>query len=272
MKAVEPIWSSKTETASRLRGRIESVLDWAKVRGHCNGENPARWKGHLDHLLPARATIAKVTHHPALPWEQVGAFMAALGEQDGMAALALQFGILTAARTGEVLGATWREVDIDKALWTVPAARMKGGVEHQVPLSPAALAIVKKLHETRTGDCVFAGRKAAKALSNMALAMLIRRMNEVEEGNTPPWRDPHGEPIVPHGFRSTFRDWCADKGKARDITEASLAHALKDKVEAAYMRTTMFDRRKVLMSEWAAHCSKVVPVGGTVLDFVGARA
>jgi len=176
MKVLEPIWATKTETASRLRGRIENVLDWARVRGYREGENPARWKGHLDHLLPERGKVSKVEHHAALPYDQIASFMVELHEQPGVSSLALEFAILTAARTGEVIGATWDEIDLDNAVWTIPAARMKADREHRVPLSGAALAIVRKLRETHTGKFVFPGGKAGKGLSNMALLTLLRRM------------------------------------------------------------------------------------------------
>ncbi len=169
MKALEPIWQTKSETASRLRGRIESVLDWATVRGYRKGENPARWRSHLDKLLPTRAKIQKVKHYPALPYAEIGAFMEALRGQEGIAARALEFLILTAARTGEIIGARWDEVDLDEKVWVIPEARMKAGREHRVPLSGAALAIVKQMNEIRESDFVFPGGKKGKPLSNMAM-------------------------------------------------------------------------------------------------------
>jgi integrase len=225
MKVLEPIWTTKIETASRLRGRIEAVLDWAAVRGLRQGDNPARWRGHLDHLLPERGKVAKVRHHSALPYSEVNNFITALRVQPGVSALALEFAILTAARTSEVIGATWGEIDLESAMWTIPAERMKGARSHRVPLSARALAIVGKLDEIRQGDFVFPGRKLGKALSNMALLELLRRMNRAD--------------LTAHGFRSTFRDWAAEcTSFAREVAEQALAHSLPDKVEAAYPGST----------------------------------
>lgn len=250
MKVIDPLWRTKTETASRLRGRIEAVLDWARVRGYREGENPARWKGHLEHQLPDRGKVAKVEHHAALSYGQIGAFMAELLKQPGVSALALEFAILTAGRTGEVIGATWDEMDLDNAVWTIPSARMKAAREHRVPLSPAALAIVRKLRETHTGKFVFPGGKAGAGLSNMALLTLLRRMKR--------------DDLTAHGFRSTFRDWAADTGKPRDIAEAALAHTVGDKVEAAYQRSDLLERRRKLMEQWAAFCA-TPPAGANVI-------
>ena len=195
LKALEPIWQTKVETASRLRQRIEAVLDWARVRGHREGENPARWKGNLDHSLPARGKIAKVEHHAALSYPEIGAFMAKLRDQPGISALVFQFAILTATRTGKALGATWAEIDLSGEIWTIPADRMKAGREHRIPLSEAALAILRILEPHKAGSFVFPGGKSGKPLSSMALLMTLRRMDRSD--------------LTAHGFRSTFRDWVA---------------------------------------------------------------
>jgi len=246
MRVLEPIWREKPETASRLRGRIEAVLDYATARGWRSGENPARWRGHLDNLLPARGKVARVEHHAALPWQQMAAFMAKLATQEGVGALALRFAILTAARTGEAIGATWAEIDLTAALWTVPAARMKAGREHRVPLSKPALTVLRQVAKLRTDKApdapVFPGAKPGKPLSNMALLMTLRRMG-------------HGD-LTAHGFRSSFRDWCAEAtNHPRDVAEQALAHTLGDKVEAAYRRGDLFDKRRKLMDDWARFCT-----------------
>jgi integrase len=242
VKVLEPIWAAKTETASRLRGRIEAVLDWATTRGHRQGENPARWRGHLENLLPAPTKVQKVRHHAALPYSEIGAFMADLQRQEGIAALALRFLILTAARTGEVLGARWDEIDTATRTWTVPAERMKGHREHRVPLSDAALEVLRQVGEVRGGDFVFPGGKAGRPLSNMAMLTLLRRMERAD--------------LTAHGFRSTFRDWAAERTDvAREVAEAALAHTIADKVEAAYRRGDLFAKRRQLMHAWARHCS-----------------
>jgi integrase len=241
MKAIEPIWTTKPETASRVRGRIESVLDWAKARGYRQGENPARWRGHLDHLLPARSKIRRVTHHPALPYAELPAFMAALRAQEGFAARALEFAILTAARTGEVIGARWDEINIAGRLWTVSAERMKAGKEHRLPLSDAALAIVEQMASIRSCEFVFPSAKSNRPLSNMVFLMLLRRMG-------------HGGLTV-HGFRSTFSDWCSEcTNFAAEVREMALAHTVSDKVEAAYRRGDLFQKRRQLAEAWARFC------------------
>jgi integrase len=232
MKAIEPIWTTKPETASRVRGRIKSVLDWAKARGYRHGENPARWKGHLDHLLPARGKVAPVEHHGALPYHDLPAFMAALRQRGGLAARALEFTILTATRTGEVIGATWPEVDFQGRLWTIPANRMKAGREHRVPLADVALAVLGQLQRDR--ERLF-------PVSNMAMAMVLRRMDRTE--------------LTVHGFRSTFSDWCAEQTNTpSEVREMGLAHIVGDKVEAAYRRGDMFAKRRQLAEAWARYC------------------
>ena len=255
MRVMEPIWRDKPETASRLRGRIESVLDFATARGWRSGDNPARWRGHLDNLLPAKSKVARVEHHAALPWREIGAFMTDLGTQEGVAALALRFTILTAARTGEAVGACWSEIDLQEKVWTVPGDRMKAGREHRVPLSTGALAVLTeaaKLRTDRASDApVFPGAKAGKPLSNMALLMLLRRMQRGD--------------LTAHGFRSTFRDWCGEStNHPREVAEQALAHTLSDKVEAAYRRGDMMEKRRRLMEDWAGFCARPVPVGEVV--------
>lgn len=248
MRVLEPLWREKTETAARLRGRIESVLDFAGARGWRMGENPARWRGHLAKLLPAPSKVAKVEHHSALPWPEIGAFMAELRLQDGAAARALEFTILTAARTGESIGATWPEIDMAAAQWTVPAARMKAGRDHRVPLSGAAVALLSAVgpaRDDRDRACIFPGGRPGKPLSNMSMLMLLRRMGRPK--------------LTVHGFRSTFRDWCAESTDyPREVAEQALAHALGDKVEAAYRRGDLFGKRRQLMEDWAAFCGTVV--------------
>lgn len=241
VKVLEPIWQTKTETATRLRGRIEKILDWATVGKYRSGENPARWRGHLENLLANPNKIAKVAHHPALPWREIGAFMAELRKQIGTAARALEFTILTAARSGEVRGATWAEIDLDAGLWVVPAERIKMGKEHRVPLSASAIALLKEL--PREGDLVFPGAKENAALSDMSLTAVLRRMKRTD--------------ITVHGFRSTFRDWCAESTNfPREVCEHALAHSLPDKVEAAYRRGDLIDKRVQLMKAWADYCAK----------------
>lgn len=244
LSVLEPIWATKTETASRLRGRIESILDWAIARGYRTDSNPARWKGLLDKLLPAPGKIAKPDHHKALPYVDLPAFMTQLSAQKGIGPRALEFTILTACRSGEIRGAVWREFDIENAIWTIPAERMKAGKEHRVPLSDQALAIVIAQRETTFCDYVFPSSHSGKSdeaygspLSDMTLSAVLRRMKV---------------PAVPHGFRSTFRDWCAEKTDyAREVAEMALAHAIGDKVEAAYRRGDLFEKRKQLMQDWA---------------------
>jgi integrase len=254
LKVLEPIWTTKPETAARVRGRIESVLNWAKARGYRTGENPALWKGHLDNLLPARGKIAKVKHHVALPFDQAPQFIDALHREDGIAPLALEFAILTGARTGEIIGGRWNEIDLAANVWTVPASRMKGGREHRVPLSADALAVLNKVGKGEPEDFIFAGRKK-RPLSNMALLMVIRRMGQAN--------------LTVHGFRSTFRDWAAERTNfPSEVAEMALAHSVGDKVEAAYRRGDLFEKRRRLMTQWAKFCSDcknaatVVSIGG----------
>jgi len=247
MKALEPIWTVKPETAARIRGRIESVLNWAKARGYRSGENPALWKGHLDNLLPARSKIKKVKHHAALPYDETPSFIKMLRDQAGVAARALEFAILTAARTGEIIGSRWGEVNLVEKVWTVPASRMKGGREHRVPLSNEALAILNKATRGEPEDFIFLGRNGGP-LSNMALLMLLRRMGY--------------EDLTAHGFRSTFRDWAAERTNfQREVAEAALAHVVGDKVEAAYRRGDLFEKRRRLMGAWCEFAMKAQDAG-----------
>ena len=264
MAALEPMWRDKPETASRVRGRIEAVLDYAKSRGWRDGENPARWRGHIANLLPKRSKVAAVKHHPALPWRDIGPFMAKLREQeaDSAAAIALRFTILTATRTNEALGARWAEIDMAEAVWTIPAERMKAGQEHRIPLTADALALLKqaaKLRATTDADAyVFPGQRKKRPLSNMAMAMLLRRMDRAD--------------LTVHGFRSTFRDWAAEATAFdRETAEAALAHGVRDKVEAAYRRGDLFDKRRRLMEAWAEHCANPAPPAATVTTMRGRK-
>jgi integrase len=244
LAALEPVWRTKMETAGRLRGRIEAVLDYAKARQWRAGENPATWRGHLIELLPSHTKIAQPQHHAALPWAEVAAFLEKVRGQAAVAARALEFAILTAARTGEVLGARWREIDLDAKVWTVSADRMKAGREHRVPLSDPAVAVLVALRGILAHDpdaYVFPGTRESKPLSNMAMIMLLRRMKRGD--------------LTAHGFRSTFRDWVSERtGYPREVAEAALAHLISDKVEAAYRRGDLFEKRRKLMREWAAFC------------------
>lgn len=239
-EVLAPIWKTKTETASRLRGRIENVLDWAKVHGYRDGENPARWKGNLDKVLAAPSKAKTAKHHAALPYSEVGTFMGGLRKRSGMAALALEFCILTAARSGEVRGATWGEVDLGKGEWTVPAHRMKAGKEHSVPLSRRALEILRLLPAEGDEEIIFKAPRGG-ILSDMTLGAVLKRM---------------GVPVTVHGFRSTFRDWAGETTNfPREVVEHALAHQLKDKAEAAYARGTLFEKRRRLMDAWGAYCA-----------------
>jgi integrase len=250
MKVLEPMWLTVPDTASRVRGRVESVLDWARVRGYRDGENPARWRGHLDHLLPTRAKVRAVKHHAALPYAEIAAFMAELQTRPGIAARALEFIILTAARTGEVLGARSDEIDLAAKVWTVPANRMKGGREHRVPLAPAAVRVIERQPHVRENNLVFPGARR-HGLSPMAIVKLLRRM---------------GRDFTVHGFRSTFRDWAAERTSyPREVAEAALAHMVANKVEAAYQRGDLFEKRRKLMDAWAKYCTSAPVEQGQVV-------
>jgi integrase len=243
LKAIESIWSTKPETASRVRGRIESILDWATARGYRQGPNPATWRGHLDKLLPKKSKVRAVEHHAALPYVEIGAFMHKLRAIDGsIAARALEFVVLTAARTGEAIGARWQEIDIEGRLWVVPGKRMKSGRPHKVPLSDAAVAILEQMASIREGEFVFPGGRAGRPLSYMSLLMLLRRSD-------------HGN-LTTHGFRSTFKDWAAEKTSfPAEVSEMALAHIVSDKVEAAYRRGDLFQKRRELADAWARFCA-----------------
>lgn len=256
LKVLTPIWTKKTETAKRVRGRIESVLSWATAQHLRTGENPARWKGHLDNLLAAPEKVAKVEHHPALPYAKMGEFMEKLRAEQGTSARALEMIILTAARTSEVLNSTRTEFDLDAGIWTIPGERMKAGKDHRVPLSDTALALVKSAVSDAGSSYVFQGAKEGKPLSNMAGLMLLRRMG-------------YGDLTV-HGFRSSFRDWCAEQTNfPREIAEAALAHTVENKVEAAYQRGDLLQKRAMLMQAWADYCARPA-VAGSVVPFRGA--
>jgi integrase len=242
MKCVEPIWTVKPETASRVRGRIESILDWAKSRGYRDGENPARWRGHLENLLPKKSKVSRVEHHPALPYAEMAKFIAGLRKQEGVAARALEFMILTASRTGEVINARWEEFDLANKVWTIPAERMKAGKEHRVPLSGRAQEIIEAMSAERVNDhpFVFPGGRPGKPLSNMAMLKLLGRMGRGD--------------LTAHGFRSTFSDWCTELTNfPAEVREMALAHAVSDKVEAAYRRGDLFQKRRDLMDAWARY-------------------
>ena len=247
----------RAETASRLRGRIESVLDWAKVRGFREGENPARWKGHLALLLPAKGKVAKVEHHAALDYRRIGAFMSALKEMEGMGARALEFAIVTAARSGEVRGAKWVEIDFGAKVWIIPAERMKAGREHRIPLSDAALKLLGGLPRFADCELIFPNGRAGQ-LSDMTLTAAIRRMDEAAaKAGGDAWRDSAGSIVTAHGFRSSFRDWAGEMtAHPREVTEHALAHRLKDKAEAAYARGDLLHKRRRLMADWADYCSR----------------
>lgn len=258
MRVLEPLWTTKPETASRLRGRIERVLDWCNVQNMRSGPNPARWRGHLDALLPARAKVASVRHHPAVPWKLIPEFMAALRQREDISARALEFTCLTACRTGEVIGATWPEIDLEGKLWTVPADRMKSGAEHRVPLCDRAVDILKALPRERGNEFVFIGAVKGKPLSNMAMLELMRGLN---------LKDANGDVCVPHGLRSSFRDWGGEATNfPHDILEAALAHKRKDRVHAAYQRGDLLDKRRKLMDAWAGYCARPA-TAGKVLAF-----
>ncbi|MGI4977206.1 MAG: tyrosine-type recombinase/integrase [Janthinobacterium lividum] len=268
MRVLRPLWDRAPETGSRLRGRIEAVLDAAAARGWRTGENPARWKGHLASRLPSPRKVKAIGHHPALPWNAVGGFLAELRQREGVAARAVEMAILTACRSGEVRGMRWSEVDLDAAVWTVPGKRMKAGKLHRVPLSAAAVVMLRQMRAGQPGAAalVFPGAKVGTALSDMSLTAVLRRMNTVADGQTPPWRDgATGEPITVHGFRSTFRVWAGERTPyPREVVEAALAHTLKDKVEAAYQRSDLMERRRPLMEEWATFCTVADRSGAVV--------
>jgi integrase len=262
LRVIEPIWRQKPETANRVRGRIEAVLDWATVRGYRAGDNPARWRGHLEETLPKRSKVQRVRHHAALPYAEISAFVSRLREQQGVARRALEFAICTVARTGEVIGARWPEFDLASKVWTVPAARMKAHREHRVPLSGRAVEILEEMLRIRRDaqSYVFHGARHGQPLSGAAmLAVLQRRLKR--------------DDLTVHGFRSTFRTWAAERTSfPRELAEAALAHVLSDKTEAAYQRGDLFEKRRKMMQAWAAFleveeggAAKVSPIRATVV-------
>jgi integrase len=249
MRVLEPIWAEKPETAGRVKGRIELILGWAATRGYRAGENPARWRGHLENLLPKKSKVARVEHHPAAHYGEIGAFITELRQRDGIPARALEFLILTAARTGEVTGARWDEINLVDRVWVVPGSRMKGGREHRVPLSDAAMAVVEQMTKIRHGDLVFPGQVAGRPIANTAFLVLLRRMGLGD--------------LTAHGFRSSFRDWCAERTAfPAEVAEMALAHAVGDKVEAAYRRGDLFEKRRQLADAWARFCDAPTVTGG----------
>ena len=254
MRAIEPHWANKAETMRRVRARIEAVLDYAAARGWRSGDNPARWRGHIENLLPKVKKIAPVQHHAAMPWRDISGFMDRLAGQVAMSALALRFQIATVARPGEALGARWSEVDLDAAVWTIPPSRMKSGREHRVPLTEVALDVLRSLEPLRSRDGhVFPGPRSGGALGETAFKKLLDRL---------------GAGVTAHGFRSTFRDWCGDVGEDRTVAELCLAHAAGNRTEQAYARSDLLERRRALLGKWARHCTgpateaAVVPIRG----------
>jgi integrase len=240
LEVLQPLWLSVPETASRLRGRIENVLDAAKAKGFRQGDNPARWRGHLKLLLPAREKLTR-GHHAALSYEQMAPFMSKLREGRSLAALALEFTILCACRTREAIGARWDEIDMEKRLWTIPRARMKAGKEHRIPLSDRAMAILKSLSKAKRGPFVFPGNRSKWPISDMTMSMYLRRVD--------------GSKITVHGFRSTFRDWASETTSfPHEVCEAALAHVIKNKAESAYRRGDLLAKRAKLMNAWADYC------------------
>lgn len=242
LKVLRPIWNGKTETAVRVRGRIEKILGWARINDYRQGENPARWKGYLDNLLPPRAKVTAVKHHAALPFTQIPEFMRCLRSEASVTARAFEFCILTATRTNETLQMRWDEVDEVAGLWIIPGQRMKSGREHRVPLSARALEVLVEMKQIRMSDFVFPGGKLQRPLSNMVFSMKLRRLKRAE--------------ITAHGFRSTFRDWAAELTNfPNEVVEMALAHTISNKVEAAYRRGDLFEKRRQLAEAWAAYCS-----------------
>jgi integrase len=256
--AAGPLWNVRAETASRVRGRIESVLDWATVRGYRTGDNPARWKGHLAEVLPARSQVAKPVHHAALPYRELPTFMAALREREGTAARALELAILTAARTSEVIGARWDEIDLENKTWTVPAGRMKGGREHRVPLSERAVELLQDLPTEDGNAYVFMGPRVGSGLSNMSMTAVLRRMGRGD--------------VTVHGFRSSFMDWAHEQTAfPKAAIDMALAHVVGDKVEAAYRRGDLLAKRRQLADAWSKYCCSPPMQKADVVEFRGRR-
>ncbi|MBO6581990.1 MAG: tyrosine-type recombinase/integrase [Hyphomonas sp.] len=268
LRVLEPIWAKKTQTATRLRGRIEAVLSWATVAGFRIGDNPARWKGNLSELLPKPSKVARGDNHPALSLQDAPNWWRNVSTREGIAARAVQFACLTAARSGEVRGMTWSEVDLNQALWIIPAERMKANREHRVPLPGKAIEILKSLPRLKDCEFVFFSSKGGM-LSDMALSAVMRRLQHAEEAaGRIGYRDPRSKrPAVPHGLRSTFRDWAAERGYERDLAEIALAHNVGSEVERAYRRTDLLERRRAMLDAWAAFLmnaseTNVIPMRG----------
>ena len=263
---VRPIWNTKRETAQRVVQRMDRVFRYAKAAGLREGDNPASRSDGLAELLTAGAPggVPGKRHHPALPWQQMPAFMAELRRKEGLSARALELAILSAARTGEVIGARWGEMNLDARSWMVPAERMKAKRPHRKPLTPACVSLLQALSPPGDGKSlagfVFPGSSRGKSLSNMAMAMLVRGMCEAGQGRPSPWRDEKGAAITPHGFRSTFRDWAGETGQPVDLAEAALAHVVRDKTEAAYARSDLFARRRTMMEVWEGWCTTPEPI------------
>jgi integrase len=282
LKVIEPIWATKPETAGRVRGRIETILDWAKAREMRTGENPARWRGHLQHILPTKSKIRKVKHHPALPYNQIGAFVADLHLREGIAAQALRFTILCAVRTGDIIGndredkppMKWPHVDFQHRVWTIPST--KNGSEHRVPLSADAVELLKEMKACDLGEIVFPGASLDAPMSNMSMASVIERMNDDRQAaRLARYMDPKqdGRDVTVHGFRSSFRDWAAERTSfPREIAEAALAHTINSETEAAYQRGDMLDKRRKLMDAWAAYCAQPEAAGTNVVPMTRTKA
>lgn len=253
LKILRPIWESKTETAKRVQGRIENILDYAAAHNFRNHVNPARWRGHLDKLLPKPSKLKKERHHPAMPYQEISEFYLGLSDRDSYSSYALRLLILTATRTSEVLNATWGEFNLEDKVWVIPADRMKMKREHRIPLSDAAMSVIDKVVEIKRGQYLFPSGKRKRdpvggglidaSLSNMALLQLMRKLGYGVNGDMGPY--------VPHGFRSSFRDWSGEVSSyPRDVAEMALAHTIQNKVEAAYRRGDLFEKRKKMMQEW----------------------
>jgi integrase len=258
LQCLQPIWSSKIETASRLRGRVESILDWAKVAEYRVGENPARWRGHLDKLLPAKSKVRAVEHYAALPYGQMPGFIAELRGRQGVSALVLEFTILCASRTGEAIGARWDEFDFPAGIWTIPGKRMKSGNEHRVPLSARAVEIIRSRYEKRESEFVFPSTRIGQPLSKTAMLKLLELMGR--------------ENLTVHGFRSSFRDWAAEcTSFPAEVAEMALAHTVGSAVEKAYRRGDLFEKRRALMDEWARYCTRPADDAGKVVPFHASR-
>ena len=259
LKVLEPIWTTKTETATRIRARIEVILDWAKAKGYRAGENPARWRGHLQNILPAPSRLHRPKHHNALPYQEAPAFFARVKAKDRMTARLLEFIILTAARRGEAMHARWSEIDFEHAVWTVPGERMKAGREHRVPLSGAAMRLLTDLRENACSDLIFPSRLVTRPFSDMAITELLMYMGRKD--------------ITTHGFRSTFRDWAAERTNfPREVAEMALAHTIENKVEAAYRRGDLFEKRRKLMEAWGRYCDQARGEDGSkVVDITSSR-